>query len=153
MIDSDLTHLQPWVSQRAQAWLEMALTQVLPLSYPGYTARITETLRDASRQATLPSTGFSGVTVGFHNFGRAFDFAVSDEHGVLVTDGSHPVYRTLGTLGECLGLYWGGRFQQWVTQPDGTKTLKPKPDYDHLEDRSHGTVAELEARQAAGLDT
>ena len=137
MTETSLDKLQPWVAQRAQAWLEMAQAYVLPLAFPGCKTRVTETLRTLERQSELQADKKSAVTVGFHNFGRAFDFICLDEHGVLIGDGTHPIYRTLGLLGETLGLYWGGRFS----------------DYDHLEDRSHGTVAELSARGAAGLDT
>jgi RHS repeat-associated protein len=46
----------------------------------------------------------------YHNFGLAYDIKVFDEAGRYIRRGSHPSYRDAGTIGEALGLTWGGRW-------------------------------------------
>lgn len=99
----------------AQAWLEVVKAYILPARWPGYKVRITETKRDGARQEAVLAAGASTLKVGYHNYGLAFDYAVMDDHGVLITDGKHPVYLACGQAGEALGCVWGGR---WVTFPD-----------------------------------
>jgi len=99
----------------AQAWLEIVQSYVLPLRFPGYKARITETLRSGARQAELQASGASRLKVGLHQTGRAFDFAVFNEVGVYVTTGGDGSYEACGQVAEALGCEWGGR---WATFRD-----------------------------------
>ena len=147
MIEKALEKLAPPFRQRAIAWLEIVNAYLMPMRWNGYKVIVTETLRTSERQSEVAAAGKSSVSIGYHNFGRAFDFLVIDDHGVAVHDGAHPAYEACGLIGEGLGGYWGGRFQQ--RQPDGT--LKSKPDYDHIEWRRDGNVEQLKARAAAGV--
>jgi len=72
--------------------------------------RITETRRDATRQAEVKAAGKSPLSFGFHNLGRAVDWACFDDNGVYLTDGRHPYYRKCGMIWEALGWTWGGQF-------------------------------------------
>jgi len=150
--ENNLDLLKPPFRQIAHTWQEVGQAYLLPLRWPGFRIVITETIRTPGRQAELAASGASAITIGFHNFGRAFDFLVKDEQGVVIGNGEHPVYEALGQLAESLGAYWGGRFNQRVTLPDGTQAFKKTPDYDHIEYRRDGTVEQLKARAAAGLD-
>lgn len=108
-----------------QAWLEMVSAYLLPARWPGYKVRITETLRDTVRQEELAAKGASKVKVGYHNFGRAFDFAIFDDHGVYETNDSQGVYLACGQIAEALGCEWGGRWETFKDlghvqfRPDG----------------------------------
>ena len=113
--------LHPALQPVARRWLEKAraITRV----------RITETFRTAARQGEVVASGASGLAIGFHCYGLAFDFAVIDEAGVYIADGTDSRYAQFGELGRSLGLRWGG---DWA-----------KPDYDHLEYAGGLTIGEF----------
>jgi hypothetical protein len=56
---------------------------------------------------------------------RAFDFAVFDEDGKYVTDGTDARYATVGRIALSVGLTWGG---MWRPETDDCE-----PDFDHIE--------------------
>src|SRR3990167_3533226 len=87
----------------AQAWLEIVQGYVLPARFPGYKARITETMRGGERQAELQASGASKLKVGLHQTGRAFDFAIFDTQGVYVTDDKSGCYTAAGQVALALG--------------------------------------------------
>ena len=95
----------------AQAWKEMVESYMLPLRFPGFKMRITETLRSGERQAELQANGASRLKIGLHQTGRAFDFACFDETGVYITTDKAGVYEACGQVAESLGCEWGGRWQ------------------------------------------
>jgi hypothetical protein len=141
MIESRIDQLEPSTAKRAEAWLAIVQQHVWPVQFPGYSGRITETLRDTARRLETIASGASTVKVSYHEFGRAFDFICLDEHGVVINDGSHPIYLASGLVWEALGGKWGGRF------------TTVQPDYDHCEYHPGMTIDELVARRAAGLGT
>jgi LAS superfamily LD-carboxypeptidase LdcB len=58
---------------------------------------------------TRPGPVITRARTSTHNTGLAFDVVVIKD-GKIIFDG--PEYNTLGSLGETLGLVWGGRFEQ-----------------------------------------
>ena len=80
----------------------------------GIDARVTETLRDRSRQAELAAGGKSMVRVGFHNFGLALDFIIFDDWKILRDDATG-LYTRCGHVAKALGWRWGG---DWVRLRD-----------------------------------
>lgn len=77
-----------------------------------------------------------------HNFGIAFDVGIFEGEQYL---GNSPLYKTVGTLGEELGLFWGGRWQNFY---DGAHfQLRPKWSAGMSEKEM---LAELRSRKDAG---
>jgi hypothetical protein len=114
-IETRITALRLDFQPLAQAWHEMVQSYVFPVRFPGYKVRILETLRSAERQAELKATGASKLTVGLHQTGRAFDFAVFDPSGIYIQTGTDGTYEACGQIAEALGCEWGGR---WATFKD-----------------------------------
>lgn len=83
--------------------------------------RIVCTRRTAEEQAAALASGHSAVVHSRHQDGRAIDLVplavyVEATGGTkLDWDTSHPQWAQLGTIGERLGLTWGGR---WKTPHD-----------------------------------
>lgn len=121
MTDANLDHLNPLLKPLAEQFLLLTNAQ--------FTTKITITWRSSDDQDKAHVAGLSNALAGQspHNccteFGlpssRAFDFAILDERGHYVTDGTDPRYATAGRVAKSLGLKWGGDFT--------------KPDYDHAE--------------------
>jgi hypothetical protein len=105
-------------------------------------AAITVTWRSGADQNRVQAAGLSRATAGNspHNCcsadgvtpaAKAFDFAVLDENGAYVTDGTDPRYATVASVvleaGQDMGLplTWGGN---WTPATDGCE-----PDFDHIE--------------------
>ena len=111
----------------AQAWQEMVQGYVLPARFPGFKMRITETKRDAARQAEVLANGKSNLKLGLHNVGRALDFMIADAMGVYISDGLHPAYEACGLVAEALGCKWGGHMDMDAAKPG------VQGDYDHIQ--------------------
>lgn len=107
MSTARIDRLQPALAERASAGLAALNDLFLPIAFPGFVVHVSDTLRTADEQAKAHAAGLSDVTLGWHNFGLAFDFAVLDNHGVYVTDGAHPVYAFCGATWALLGCRYG----------------------------------------------
>jgi peptidoglycan L-alanyl-D-glutamate endopeptidase CwlK len=118
-----------------QAWQEVVTAYVFPLRFNGFKVRITETYRDPARQEMLQNQGASQVKLGYHQVRRAFDFAIFDHAGVYLVNDTSGAYTAAGSVGEALGMTWGGRWKGLV-------------DLGHLEWRVPGKSAEDLARDA-----
>lgn len=122
MADRDLKDLDPKLQTLCLQWLNACHAF-------GIDAFVTVTWRSFGEQEKAFAEGLSKAHAGEspHNLtladgtpaARAFDFLISDEDGVIIKDGSHPLYEQAGKIGESLGLEWGGRWH--------------RPDWDHLE--------------------
>jgi peptidoglycan L-alanyl-D-glutamate endopeptidase CwlK len=73
-----------------------------------------------------------------HNFGCAFDVGVFSEDG-RTYHGESKHYKTLGQIGESLGLEWGGRWAGFVDEP-------------HFQLTKGKTLAQMHAAKTAGKD-
>lgn len=83
-----------------------------------------------------------------HNFGLAFDVTIDAQpDDTLQPVWESPLYKKLGTLGESLGLTWGGRWQSIVDEPHFE--LHP-PWAEHMEESQ--MLAELRRRHDNGID-
>ena len=111
MSDDLISDLHPAFQPLARTWLERG--QEL------YHCRITETYRTASRQGEVKAAGASPLSISWHCYGLAFDFAVITEGGLYVGDGTDSRYTFLGNLAKGLDCIWGG---DWT-----------HPDFDHIE--------------------
>lgn len=69
-----------------------------------------------------------------HNFGIAFDIGLFRDGKYLAES---PHYKTIGPVGESVGLSWGGRWTKFADTP-------------HYELKTGMTLAEMRARLAAG---
>lgn len=132
-VNKAITALRPKFQPIARAIIDIANDHVFPLRFPGFEVRITETLRDDARQAQVLSEGASDVKRGWHNVGLAFDFAVVDDKGNYVADGSHPAYDAVGGIANAFGCRWP------IVRKDGSR------DAGHIEYHPGFTFAQLEA--------
>ncbi len=126
MPDANLNDLDPALKSLASACLaEYSST------YPArHAAKIIVTFRSAADQTAAYNAGLSQCKAGQgkHNVctsngkpaARAFDFAVFDEDGSYIADGTDDWYADFAAIGKKHGLVWGG---DWT----GFK------DWDHLE--------------------
>lgn len=78
---------------------------------------IIDTLRTPAEHAANLANGTSWTTHSKHLDGDAIDicpYAVYDIYGPekLNWDPAHPVWTKIGTIGEAIGLRWGGRWKQ-----------------------------------------
>lgn len=66
---------------------------------------------------TAPGPRVTNARGGFsnHNFGLAIDIGIFSQDGKKYFD-AHPLYKEFGSLGESLGLEWGGRWK-FVDEP------------------------------------
>jgi len=108
-VDSNIESLNPRFQPIVRAWFEIVMERVIPLRFPNFKAKITETFRSLERQAEQLASGASQVKVGWHNYGLAIDFAVFDEHGVYIQNGGHPAFESFGQIALGLGAHWGIR--------------------------------------------
>jgi len=122
MTDSDVNHLDPILLKIYREWL------IECYSVPLATKAIV-TWRSSVDQNLAKAKHLSNAAAGQspHNYvdaqgnpaSRAFDFAIFDDDGKYITDGTDPRYRQAGEIGKKMGLVYGGDWQ--------------KPDWDHLE--------------------
>lgn len=87
------------------------------LTEAGIPVMIIDTLRTPEEHAENLANGTSWTMHSKHLDGEAIDicpFAVYDLVGPnkLQWDAGHPVWKKIGTIGESLGLRWGGRWKQ-----------------------------------------
>lgn len=75
---------------------------------------------DAGLSNCKPGEGKHNCTVDGKPASRAFDFAVFDEDGNYITDGTDDYYADFGVIAVKNGLVWGGNWTGWK-------------DYDHCE--------------------
>ncbi|MGB0134825.1 M15 family metallopeptidase [Dokdonella sp.] len=95
---------------------------------------------------TRPGNVVTNARGGYsnHNFGIAFDVGLFERNAYL---GESPMYKAVGTLGEELGLEWGGSWRTIVDQPH----FQLRPEWAiSLTERQ--MLAELRARVAADID-
>lgn len=111
--DSRIASLNPEFRPVAEEWLR----KVHEL---GVRVTVLETLRSPERQAELLAKKATRVKVGWHNFGRALDFAAFDDNGVYQVDDKSGLYTKCGVIAETLGCRWGGRWEKFL-------------DYGHIE--------------------
>lgn len=90
-------------------------------------ARFHETLRDRIRQGELEASGASKNKVGWHNFGRAWDFGVYI-NGIYQRDDRSGLYLKCGFIGMALGCRWGGNWDMDKNIGEGNEN-----DLGHLE--------------------
>lgn len=126
MTDTNLQDLHPYLQPIAQKCLD-----IYEIKYPNrHPAKIIQTWRSAADQQQAYDDGLSNAKPGEskHEFmingkpaSRAFDFAVFNDDGSYISDGTDEWYEDFADIGKSLGLCWGG---------DWTGGFK---DYDHLE--------------------
>jgi len=125
-----LNGLQPEARKRAIAWSN-ACVPFINANFPGLTFRITNTRRTSAEQVALNTGGLSDLTLGWHNFGLAWDFAIIDASGHYITDGSHPAYAALGNISLQFGCHYP------IIMKSG------RPDSDHIEFHPGVTLSEI----------
>jgi hypothetical protein len=125
MADANLDDLDPTLKPLAEACLAQ-YASVYPDRHP---AKIITTWRSNADQQAAYDAGLSKCKAGEgkHNCfldgkpaSRAFDFAVFDEMGNYIADGTDDYYYDFANIGKKLGLVWGGDFVSF-------------PDFDHME--------------------
>lgn len=126
-----LDRLHPSFHPIAAKWLHIMHDDL------GLSVKIVETLRTPERQAELKGQGASKVSVSWHQFGLAFDFAVFDDRGIYQTDDRLGIYLKGGKVGEVLGCVWGGGWQNFK-------------DLGHLEHHPGFTMAQYQAALKSG---
>lgn len=93
---------------------------VLEAAKQGISLIISNTLRSTQEQSRLYEQGRTteGPIVtnakpgtSKHEFGHAFDVAVADKNGTPTWPEDNDLWNKIGTIGESLGLKWGGRFK------------------------------------------
>jgi len=113
---NSINSLDPYVRQLANKFLYLTKTNNLDV-------RITTAFRSwndsdklYAQGRTMPGNKVSNARGGgsFHNWGLAFD-AAPFENGVMSKDIEK--YKTMGRLGEQVGLEWGGSFKDLVDYP------------------------------------
>jgi hypothetical protein len=106
----------------------------------GIDVRLHETFRHPQRQEELQKAGASGVRLGWHNFGLAWDFGVYED-GRYVGDGEDPRYDRCGDVAVSLGCKW----PIFIVR-NGKKVR----DSGHVEYHPGFTLAQLQAKIAQG---
>ncbi len=124
MTDSNIHDLCPELLTKYRQWLIEC--HAVPLA-----VKAIVTWRSGVDQDAAQAAGLSKACAGQspHNCidtaglpsSRAFDFAVFDEDGNYIKDGTDWRYTKAGEIAKSLGLVWGGDF------------VHAKPDYDHIE--------------------
>lgn len=120
MTDNDIHHLCPELLILYREWM-------MQCNAAGLAVKVIVTWRSAVDQNTAKAKGLSNASAGDspHNCcdidgnpaSKAFDFAVFDEDGSYVKDGSDARYKQAGEIGKSLGLVWGGDFHS-IFDPD-----------------------------------
>lgn len=82
---------------------------------------VSDSWRTPSQQANDHASGSSGVNLGWHNYGFAFDFLIYEADGTLVEDGNDPRYAQVGAYAASLGCKYP------IHLPSG------EVDHDHIE--------------------
>lgn len=106
----------------------LAITLIERAVAAGIRVRIIDTLRTPAEHAANLKAGVSWTTRSKHLDGDAIDLCPVD---LLATKGwspNSPLWLELGTIGEALGLRWGGRWKvkdmghfEYVSPPHGTR--------------------------------
>lgn len=118
MTDRSLTDLDP----ELQAKVPQCIAAY------GRKVTITETFRDPTREDMLHAQHITAATgrtcqhcvmIDGKPASRAFDFALYNDKGDYIADGTHSYYVEFGQIAKNEGLKWGGDFTH--------------PDYDHVE--------------------
>ncbi len=122
MTDANLNDLDPVLLKMYRQWLIECYA--IPIA-----VKAIVTWRSPTDQNLAKAKGLSNAAAGEspHNCctpdglpsSKAFDFAVFDDDGKYITDGTDERYTQAGEIAEQLGLEWGGRWKH--------------PDYDHIE--------------------
>lgn len=127
-----LEDLEPDMQAKANALLSVCWNE-------GILLMVTQTRRTYEEQAALyakgrtaPGPAVTNAPPGYswHNFGRAFDVAEKDKTpydlGQPGPRDDDALWEKIGSIGESLGLIWGGRWK-WPDRPHfehhGGKTL------------------------------
>jgi hypothetical protein len=107
----------------------LALALLAAASREGILLVITEGVRSAARQEQLYAQGrgadagkgkiVTGARGGesWHQYGLAFDVAIAGQNGSPTWPPNDDLWNKVGSLGEGLGLTWGGRFTTVVDKP------------------------------------
>ena len=108
---SKIQTLQPTLQPLAQALIQRA-------SERGIELQVSQAYRTPEQQDALLASG-SGVTkapglLSYHNYGLAFDVVPKDYVNMKEWNPSGSHWPIIGSIGESLGLEWGGR---WL-EPD-----------------------------------
>ncbi len=138
--EKNIATLIPKAQAAARAFLERARAALAP---HGVDVRIISGTRSYAEQNALyaqgrtkPGPKVTNARGGYsnHNFGVAWDVGLFKGTQYL---GESPLYKTLGPIGEALGLEWGGRW----------RTMRDEP---HYELKTGLTMAQKRERVAAG---
>jgi len=118
--ERNLATLHPEIQKRVATFISAAKNMA---SQRDLDVRIISALRTFAEQdaiyaqgRTLPGRIVTNARAGYsnHNFGLAFDIGIFK--GKEYID-DHAFYDELGSLGESLGLEWGGRWKKLVDKP------------------------------------
>ena len=132
----DLCGLEPDVRMLCEQFLRKAAEAKIALV-------VTQTRRSSAEQATLYAMGRTSpgpiIThappgYSWHEFGRAFDVAITDFPGNTTADLYDGPWDEIGNLGESAGLEWGGRWKH--------------PDRPHFQHTGGKTLGQMRAAQA-----
>jgi peptidoglycan L-alanyl-D-glutamate endopeptidase CwlK len=136
----NIATLHPALQGLATKLIELALAQ-------GINAKVISGLRTYAEQNALYAQGRTqpGLIVtkakggqSWHNFGTAFDVGIFSADSQIYY-GESPAYKTLGKIGESLGLEWGGSWKGFVDEP-------------HFQLKLGLSKSELHRRKMEGLD-
>jgi peptidoglycan L-alanyl-D-glutamate endopeptidase CwlK len=140
--ERNIATLHPKAQEKAREFMEQAVPRMEQL---GATVRIicgnrTYTEQDAlyAQGRSKPGRIVTNARGGWsnHNFGTAWDVGIF-KGGKYLDDS--PLYKTLGSVGQSLGLEWGGAWTRIVDEP-------------HFEVKVGLTMAEKRERLANGTD-
>lgn len=129
----------------------MARALVQKAANAGIVIRVLSGLRTYEEQAALyaqgrtaPGTIVTNARAGYsnHNFGIVFDIGVFEGNRYLPDS---PKYKAVGTLGQDLGLEWGGNWKTIVDQPH----FQLRPAW-AADDSEQQMLAELRSRRDRG---
>lgn len=142
-MSADLTQLDPSFLPEVQEFTERCTNA-------GLHVNITVTWRGAAAQDLAKANGLSKAGAGQspHNCidaegnpaARAIDFAVLDDKGNYIKNGTDPRYRQAGEIAESLGLFWAGRWTEILNRCE--------PDWDHIQMRDWKNGALFPQRSA-----
>src|SRR5712692_9008639 len=107
-MDTSLDHLDPRFRNKAFELLARMAEQRIPVL-------VVNTLRTAAEQVDAIKRGVSWVDHSKHEDGLAIDLVplasfILHETSKVDWNPNDPVWLTMGTIGERLGLVWGGRW-------------------------------------------
>ena len=114
----NIATLHPQLKPLAERLIELSAEK-------GITIKVISGLRTYAEQNALYAQGRTakGLKVtnakggqSWHNFGTAFDVGVLSSDGEKYYGESH-AYKTVGELGESIGLEWGGSWKKFVDEP------------------------------------